>query len=298
MKFVVGSSNQPLAMKIAKKLNSTLIDCEIGKFSNGEKRIWIKDEVNNDDVCLIQSLSQPVDEHIFETLLIVDALERAGAKSINLVIPWMGYSLQDKVFRPGEPIAAKVIADVLSSNRINKVCLLDLHNTSIPGFFSVPTQHLTALDFFIEYVKKNFDLKQSVVVSPDFGGIKKASIFSNKLNLELTNIEKKRDLKTGDVEVTGIKGEVKDKHVLIFDDVINTGKTLIQVADYLKTKKAKSVNFFATHGLFAGNAIEEINTSKVDGVVISNSINQLTKSKKIAQIDISDLFAKAIEKWI
>ena len=149
---------------------------EITKFANGEKRIWIKENVSGSDVVLIQSLSYPVDENIIELLLLIDALERAGAKDVHLIIPWLGYSLQDKVFRPGEAIAAKVVANLISNSNVKRVYLLDVHNTSIPGFFSIPTSHLTAMDIFVTYVKNNFAGSDLIVASPDFGGLKRAQV--------------------------------------------------------------------------------------------------------------------------
>ena len=164
MNIISGSSNLELAKSITADLNqkiptqnSQLIQVEITKFPNDEKRVWIKDEnkVRGQKICIVQSFSKPVDENLIETLLIIDALERLGAREVSLVIPWMGYSLQDKVFREGESIAAKVVADMISNSFVSRVFLLDLHNPSIPGFFSVPTYHLSAGNLFVNYLKTN-----------------------------------------------------------------------------------------------------------------------------------------------
>ncbi|HOA11730.1 ribose-phosphate pyrophosphokinase [Candidatus Woesebacteria bacterium] len=303
MYIIAGSSNPPLAKKIANKLGTTtkskkfqLIPIEISKFANDEKRIWINDNqlLKNQEVCLIQSFNAPVDEHIIETLLIIDALERLGAKSVTLIIPWLGYSLQDKVFRPGEAIAAKVVADVISNHFVERVFLLDLHNSSIPGFFSVPTYHLFADEIFINYLKKAIDFNQALIASPDFGGIKRARIFAEKVGLDMVNIDKSRDLKTGQVTAHDLHGpSVENKTVVVIDDVIISGSTVIESAALLKKKGARKVYFVASHGVFC-NGLAEINNSEVDQIVVSNSIQQKQKNAKLKVLDISSIFAQEL----
>lgn len=305
MNIISGSSNQELAKSIAKALSkktrSQLIDVEISKFPNDERRIWIKDEykVRGQKICLVQSFSKPVDENIIETLLMVDALERLGAKEVSLVIPWMGYSLQDKVFREGEAIAAKVVANLLSNTFVSRVFLLDLHNPSIPGFFSIPTYHLSANKLFIEYLKKNRYLKNAVVVSPDFGGLKKSRAFAKQVELPLLNIDKSRNLKTGVVTAHSLSGgEVEGKVAIIYDDVIVTGGTAAKTAALLKKEGATKVIFAATHGIFCNDGLETINNSVIDKVVVSNSIAQKDKIKNLDHLDLGELFAKALADWI
>lgn len=308
MNIISGSSNLELAKSIVATLNqkiptqnSQLIQVEITKFANDEKRIWIKDEnkVRGQKICLVQSFSKPVDENIVETLLIIDALERLGAKEVSLIIPWMGYSLQDKVFRDGEAIAAKVIADMISNSFVSRVFLLDLHNPSIPGFFSVPTYHLSAENLFIDYLKTNDHLNNTVVVSPDFGGLKASRSFAKKLDLPLLNIDKSRDLKTGLVTAHALRGgEIAGKNAIIFDDVIVSGGTAAQAANLLKKEGALKVIFAATHGIFCNNGINIIAQSEIDHLVISNSITQTEKVNKIKKIDLSSLFVNALIDWI
>jgi ribose-phosphate pyrophosphokinase len=287
MKVVSGSSNPKLAQSIAQKLKTKLISCEISKFANGEKRIRVSKEAKGENILLVQSFSEPVDEHIVETLLIADALERLGAARVELFVPWFGYSFQDKVFQEGEPLSAKVIAKIVESTTIRKVYLLDLHNTSIPGFFSVPTYHLSGVDIFVNYTKKNFDLTHAMVVSPDFGGLKRARTFADALDLDLASVEKRRNLKTGEVTTTKLDGEVADRIVLIFDDAILSGSTTIEVSKFLKEKGAKQVHFFATHGVFTGSALGDLRRSKVDSVVVTNSIAHNGQPKKITVLDVS-----------
>ncbi|MEN8253541.1 MAG: ribose-phosphate pyrophosphokinase [Patescibacteria group bacterium] len=299
MKLISGSSNPNFAKSLAEELAIELIDVDINKFANDEKRIWIKDKVRGESIILVQSFSHPVDEHIIETLLLSDALERLGARHINIVIPWMGYSLQDKVFRDGEPISAKVVADLISNAYAKRVFILDVHNTSVPGFFSLPTHHLSAIDLFANYVKENYDLKDSIVASPDFGGLKKARAFANKLKLDLVNIDKHRDLSSGKVTAVDIQGgEVRGKNVLFFDDVIVSGGTVIEAARIMKERGAKDVCFFSTHGLFVKNSIKKLEESQVDKIIITNSIYHENLNGKIKVLDATPLFAEELREWL
>lgn len=299
MKLISGSAHPSLARDIASGLGAEQLDVEISYFANGEKRIWIKGDVTGQNVVLVQSLSKPVDEHVMEILLLTDALERMGARHINLVMPWMGYSLQDKVFRAGEPIAAKVVADLVSSTHIKRAFLLDLHNSSTPGFFNIPTEHLTALQLFVKDAQEKYLTQGScVVASPDFGGLKRARTFAEKLGVELVNIDKHRHLTSGDITSMGLHGEVEGKTVLIFDDVINSGGTVTSAAQVLKDHGADRVVFYSTHGIFANDGHTTIQNSPVDEVVVSDSIYQGEQlPAKLRTISVAPLFAEALAKW-
>lgn len=296
MKLISGSSNPQLAKKIADHLDVEILTAEISKFANDEKWIWIRDKVAGENVCVVQSHDKPVDENIMETLLMVDALERAGARHVTLIIPWLGYSLQDKIFRGGEAISAKVVANIISNSYVKRVILLDLHNSSIPGFFSIPTHHILALNPFAKYAQENFDLENAIVVSPDFGGLKRARTFAEKLNLDLANIDKHRA--NGEVYTKGISGDVTDKICLIYDDVINTGGTVVEVAKFLKEKGAKEVHFLITHGLFAGDGIQKMSDENIDSVVITNSVHHHNLPEKIKIADISEVLSDSIRTWM
>jgi ribose-phosphate pyrophosphokinase len=285
MKIISGSSNRPLAEGIAKLFGNQLVDVDLSYFANGEKRVWIKEPVRGQNVVLVQSLSAPADEHTIELLLLVDALERMGARHINLVMPWMGYSLQDKVFREGEPIAAKVIADLISNSYIKRAFLLDLHNSSTPGFFSIPTQHLSAMNLFMEYVKTS-------------------RVFAEKLNVELVKIDKHRDLNSGEVSAMDVAGDVHGKIAIVFDDVINSGSTVVSAAEILKERGAAEVHFAAVHGLFANDGQKRIQDSQANSVIVTNSIPQPPSgttpdtTSKIHQLDSSQLFVDALRLWL
>ena len=298
MKLISGSSNLPLAQSLAKILKIDLIKVKITKFANDEKQIEILDEVQGENIVLVQSFSQPVDEHIMEFLLLADALERMGARHINVVIPWYGYSLQDKVFKDGEPLSAKVVANLVSTSYVKRVFLLDVHNTSIAGFFSVPTHHLSALSVFTQYAKDNYDLSQTVVASPDFGGLKRAGQLAKSLNIDWVNIDKNRDLKTGKITRMELHGDVKDKTVLVFDDVSVSGGTVAQAAEVLKKAGAKEVHFLVTHGLFVGSAKSKLDTPVIDTVVVTNSIHHAQLPNNVQIIDCAQLFAAQLRGWM
>lgn len=297
--FVIsGSSNPQLAVEIAQLMGLELVTVEIGVFPNGEKRINIQKDVHGQNIVLVQSFSAPTDEYIMEFLLLADALERMGARHINAVIPWMGYSLQDKVFRNGEPLSAKVVADLVSQSYIKRVLLLDLHNMSIPGFYSVPTRQLSALELFADHIEKTFEHDKLVIASPDFGGLKRAREFAKNLDVDLVNIDKQRDLRTGQVTATSVHGDVKDKIVILFDDSVVSGGTVIETAKLLKEQGANSVHFLATHGLFVNDSQNNIQQSTVDSVLVTNSIQHASLVPKITELSVASLFAESLKHWL
>lgn len=297
MRLISGSSNKSLALALTHELDIPLVQVELSNFGNGEKRVWIQEHLDGQDIVLVQSFSSPVDTQIIECLLLIDALERLGAKDIHLVIPWMGYSLQDKVFREGEPIAAKVIASLLSKSHLKRIHLLDLHNSSITGFFDIPSTHISAMPLFIDLVRDTFTIKNSIVASPDFGGLKRARQFATQLGLDLVNIDKHRNLKTGEVSAVGLHGDVNGKTVFVYDDIIMGGSTVTESAELLKKEGAKKVHFFATHGLFVGNALEKLNNSSIDSIYITNSVEHQKLPSAIKSINIAPLLAQVLKEW-
>ncbi len=296
MKLLAGSSIPTFAHSLSEALSVPLITAEIGHFPNGEKRVFISEPLSGEDILIIQSFSQPVDEHIMEFLLLADATERLGARSIHAAIPWLGYSLQDKVFRPGEPIAAKVVANLVSTANINRVYLFDLHNSSTPGFFSIPSVHISAQELFAQDVQKRFAGQELIVASPDFGGLKRAGEFAALLHCELVNIDKQRDLTTGEIISVNLHGTVTGKTVILFDDVIVSGGTVSKTAQLLKENGAVQTHFYATHGLFVGAAQEIIAASSIDSITVTNSIEQTIRDKKIRILDCAPLFAGSVQR--
>lgn len=298
MLLLSGTSNHPLADELAQQLEIDQLKVEIEQFPNSERRVWVQGDVVNQNVVVLQSLTTPVDERIMELLLLTDALERAGADQVHAIIPWLGYSLQDKVFRPGESLSAKVVANLISQSFIDRVLLLDLHNNSIPGFFSVPTTVLSGLELFARYIEQRWNHNNLVVCSPDFGGLKRARELAIRLGVNLTNIDKQRDLQTGQVTATAVHGDVKSKTVIIFDDCIVGGGTVIESAKILKESGAKEVHFVSTHGLFTGDAQDRIAESEVDSVIITNSIHHPQLSNKISLISVTPLFTEVLRQWL
>lgn len=297
MLLLSGSSNPNLAAEIAQALDITQLAVNINKFPNDEKRVWITDDVIGQNIVLVQSFTQPVDEHIMEFILLADALERAGARHVHAVIPWLGYSLQDKIFRPGESLSAKVIADLVSNAYVKRLLLLDLHNNSIPGFFSIPTRLISSVELFATYVENKFAHTNMVVASPDFGGLKRARDFAVRLDTDLVNIDKQRNLKTGEVTASEVHGDVKGRTVMLFDDCIVGGGTVIETAKLLKEEGAVAVHFLATHGLFVGDAQDKIAASDVDSIVITNSIQHASLTGKITSLSAAPLFAESLQAW-
>lgn len=299
MKVVAGSSNLPLAQAIAHELGTEMVSVEIDAFSNGEKRIHFTEELHGQSVVVVQSFSNPVDSHIMETLLLLDALERHGVRHVSLVVPWMGYSLQDKVFRPGEPISAKVVANLLSHAYVKRIFLFDLHNSSIPGFFSVPTYYLTALEIFKEYLLKELVLDDMVIASPDFGGLKRARTFAELVGAPLAKIEKQRDLETGKPRAISLNGEdVAGKTVVLFDDCIVSGGTVIETASLLKKSGAEKIYFLASHGLLVNNAAERLAKAEVEKIVITDSIHHENLPETFEVLHTAETFAGGLKKWM
>lgn len=298
MKLISGSASAALTEQIAHALNLSVIAADLDIFPNGEKRVWIKDKLRGENICIVQSFSHPTDENIIEFLLLTDALERLGVRHINVIIPWMGYSLQDKVFREGEAIAAKVVANLISHAYVKRVFLLDVHNTSIPGFFSVPTHHLSAQALFIEYARQHTNLSQAVVASPDFGGLKRARVFADQLQLDLVNIDKERNLVSGQVTAVGLSGEVTGKEVILLDDVIVSGSTVIEAGRILKEHGASKVSFLATHGPLVPDAYQKLANSQVDEVVITDSIAHPDLPDKFKVLPTAPIFADELRDWL
>ncbi len=296
MILLSGSSNKPLAEKIAKAMQTTLGDIELSVFSNGERRVWVKEDVKGHDVALIQSFSNPVDTHIIESTLITDALFRAGARRVFAVIPWFGYSLQDKVFRPGEPIAMKVVATLLDSVSTYRYILMNLHNSSGAGFFEKPSSVLSSDSVFMDEIKKMQD--DVVIVSSDFGGLKRVGAFAQKLKKPLANIDKRRDLHTGEVVAHAITGDIQGKTAVIIDDIINGGSTAIEAARILRENGAKRILMFATHAILAGDANTRLQESELDELIITDTIDSTQKHfEKLRVVSVADIFAAELTKW-
>lgn len=293
-KIFAGSSNPELAKAVSQKSKIPLGKIDLGTFADGEIDIWVEDNVNNANVFVLESISPPVNDHIIELVLIVDALKRAGAAKITAVIPYFGYGRKEKQTRAGEPISAKVIADLIVAGSFSKVICLDLHADAIVGFFNVPVIHLSALQILARVVSKE-KLTSPVVIAPDVGGVRRARNFASLLNTPLAVIEKHRQTSVRDqAEVLSITGQLVGDTAVIIDDLISTGGTIIESAAALKKRGVKKVIVAATHGIFANDALPKINQSSIDKVFVTDSIAQKSQSPKIEVVSISGLIADCL----
>ncbi len=303
MQIFSGSSNKELADRIAKILGGEIGKVESSLFENGERRVRV--EANGKgSAALIQSLSEPVDSHLIEFCLLSDALNRSGFTNITGVVPWLGYSKQDKVFRPGEPLSAKVIAQIIQTTKIKKLITFDLHNRAITGFFDIPVVELSAKPTFLEYFEEKVKsekvkgISEFVVVAPDEGAVKSSAYFARELNLPIAYMDKRRDLNTGKVEVVSMSGEVKGKHVIIVDDMIVTGSTMMESAKYLKKQGAKSVSVAATHHLYIDGVQEKLEKSEIDEIVVTDTVAQSATSQKSKVIKSVKLKVLSVDQMI
>ena len=293
MMIFSGLSNQGLAKKIVREFGVKLGGVEITRFSNDEARVWVKEDKVGKKTIVVQSLSQPTDHNLVEFCLLCDALKRMGVKEITAVIPWMGYSKQDKVFRPGEPLSVKVIAKMLQVVPLDKIITFDLHNLSILGFFEVPVVNLSAKDLFLDYFKTQVSEK-TLVVAPDAGAVKASTSFADSLGVGVAYIDKVRDLKTGKVSIKGISRGVKGAEVIMVDDMIATGGTLVRTAEFLKSKGVGSVRVGATHHLYVEGAQGKLDKSGIDEVVVTDTVEPREKSKKLKILSVVEMISKEI----
>lgn len=298
MKILSGNSNKKLASEIAKKLNSSLVKATIKRFSDQEIFVEIHENVRGEDVFVVQSTSCPTNDNMMELLISIDALRRASAKRITAVIPYYGYARQDRKPGPRTPITAKLVANLLTIAGADRVLTIDLHAGQIQGFFDIPLDNLYAAPIFVRDIKKSFDLNNTVIVSPDVGGVARARAVAKKLNLDLAIIDKRRE-KAGVSEVMNIIGNVADKECIFIDDLVDTAGTLCNAAKAVKDAGAKSTNAYITHGVLSGAAIEKISSSVLDNLVITDTIANDDKAKILKNLKIistSSLLAEAIDR--
>jgi len=295
-----GSSNVPLAQEVAKLLNITLGKVDLTRFADGELRPWVQDDIRDKTVIVLESFSFPMDEHILEMVLMGDAIRRRAPKNVIAVIPYFGYARQDKLHRIGEPISARVIAKFLEISMFNEIICLDLHNDAIVGFFQVPVTHVTALHVLADEVKK-LHLKNGVIISPDVGGVKRARNLAYLLDMPMLVMEKRRFLDKHDTsELFQIIGDVSGKTAIIVDDIIATGGTTVEGARSLKDAGATSVFVMTTHGVLAGNAVENLTQAPIEEVIVTNSID-IPKEKrfgKLRVVSIAPVIADAISTLV
>lgn len=295
-----GSSNLPLAHEIAHLLNISLGNVDLTRFADGELRPWIQDDIRDKTVIVLQSLAYPMDEHIMELVLMGDAIRRCAPKKAIAVIPYMGYSRQDKLHRIGEPVSARVIAKFIETSLFDEIIAVDLHNDAIVGFFQIPVTHVSALATLADSLKK-MNIQNGMIISPDVGGVKRARNLAYLLDMPMIVMEKRRFLDKHDTsEAYQIIGDVNDKTVIIVDDIISTGGTIANAAHSLRDAGATKVIVAVTHGVLAGEAVEKLSHAPIDTVLCTNSINILgdKKFEKLHVVSIAPLLANAISTLV
>lgn len=295
LKLITGNSNKKLSAEIADYLETSLVDTLVTKFSDGEIRVQINENVRGADVFVIQSLTSPVNDSIMELLLILDALKRSSAHRITAVIPYFAYARQDRKDKPRVPISAKLLADVIQTAGADRVLTVDLHSAQIQGFFNCPVDNIYALPVIYEYLKSR-NLEDLVIVSPDAGGVERARLLQNRLGGNLAIIYKKRPAPNV-VETLDVIGNVEGKNAVIIDDIIDTAGTIVAAANMLKEKGAKSVIAACTHPVFSGPAIERLKNSVIEEVITTNTIPLEGKEfEKLTVLSIAELVGEAIKR--
>jgi ribose-phosphate pyrophosphokinase len=296
MKVFTGNANPALAGKICAALGITVGAAAVRPFSDGEIYLQIEENVRGADVFVVQPTCTPVDRHLMELLLMIDALKRASAERITAVLPYYGYARQDRKDKPRMPISARLIANLIQRAGADRVLGLDLHAAQIQGFFDVPVDHLFAAPVMVEFFETQ-GRRDCTVVSPDAGGVERARAFAKHLNAPLAIIDKRRT-EVNVAEVMHIIGDVEGRHCLIVDDLIDTAGTLVKAAEALMKQGALSVTACATHPVLSGPAVERISTSDIQQVIVTNSIplrDDAMKCPKIKVLSVAPLLARAIQ---
>jgi len=299
IKVFTGNSNEPLAQEICQHLSVKLADAKVRTFSDGEIMVEISENVRGRDVYVIQSTCAPSNNHLMEMLIMIDALKRASAARINAVVPYFGYARQDRKVAPRAPITAKLVADLISVAGVDRLLTMDLHAGQIQGFFDIPVDHLYAAPVMLEEIRKICPCNENlVVVSPDAGGTERARAFAKRLNAGLAIIDKRRSGPNVS-EVMHIIGEVKDKTCVIIDDMIDTAGTLCAAATALQNEGSGDVFACATHGVLSGPALERIDSSPLQQVIVCNTIpaqEKIEKCSKLTGVSVSKLLSEAIRR--
>ncbi|MCK4464678.1 MAG: ribose-phosphate pyrophosphokinase [Bacteroidales bacterium] len=293
LKFFSGRASRYLATKITKSFGVELGKSSVQEFSDGEFQPSFEESVRGCSVFIIQSTFPPTD-NIFELLLMIDAAKRASAYNVVAVMPYFGFARQDRKDKPRVSIGAKLVTDLLSAAGVDRVMTMDLHADQIQGFFNVPVDHIYASSIFVPYIK-NLNLENLVIAAPDMGGTKRANAYSRFLNCEMVICYKLRK-KANYVGEIKVIGEVKDRNIVIVDDMIDTGGTISRVSEMMMGQGARSVRVIATHPVLSGPAYESIENSQITEVVVTDSIPLKKESNKIHVLTISEVFADVINK--
>ncbi len=297
IKIFSGTSNRLLAENIAGEIGLSVSKAHVGQFSDGEISINLLETVRGADVYIVNSASNPVNDSLMELLIMIDACKRASAGRINAVIPYYGYARQDRKARPRDPISAKLIANMLTTAGADRVLTMDLHCAQIQGFFDIPVDHLRGNTLLTGYYETKFEdeMDNIVAVSPDLGSVARTRAFAEKLNVPLAIIDKRRP-RPNVSEIMNIIGDIKGKNCILVDDMIDTAGTICNAANTIKERGAKNIYACCTHGVFSGNALEKIEKSAIDQLIMLDTIH-FPEEKMISKIKIlstAKIFADAI----
>jgi ribose-phosphate pyrophosphokinase len=295
LKLIAGNANRPLAEKVAEQMGVPLSDVTVDRFADGEIQVKINENVRGVDVFIIQS-TQPPAENLMELLILLNACFLASAERITVVTPYYGYARQDRKDQPRVPITAKLCAQLIEVAGANRVLTLDLHSTQIQGFFDIQADNLFAAPVILDHIREG-DTSNLMIVSPDVGSTKIGRAFAKRLNVDLAIVDKRRSEKDN-VEVMNIIGDVRGRDVVVLDDMITTGGTLVKAARAVSEKGARSVVACATHAVFAGDACQLIQESVIREVVVTNSLpfTRFDECPKVQVLDVSRLIAEAIKR--
>lgn len=297
LRIFAGSSNPQLAKEICSYLQIPLGDAIVRTFSDGETMVEIGENVRGTDTFVIQSTCTPVNHHLVELLIMVDALRRASARRITAVLPYYGYGRQDRKVAPRVPISAKLVADLVTAAGASRILTMDLHAGQIQGFFNIPVDHLYAAPIQLQYIREYFK-NRLVIVSPDAGGVERARAFAKRLDSHLAIIDKRRE-QPGEARVMHVIGDVERKTAIILDDMIDTAGTLTQAASALKKHRAGNIYACCTHPVLSGPAIERLKNSPIERVVVTNTIPLNENGKncdKILVLSVHELLGEAIRR--
>ena len=298
MKLLTGNSNKVLSKNIAKYLKTKLVNSSIRKFADGEIYIEINENIRGNSIFIVQSISSPANDNLMELLLCIDALERSSAKNITAVIPYFGYARQDRKVVPRTSISAKLVSNLITQAGADRVVTVDLHAGQIQGFFDIPVDNLFSTPIFARHARKKIKSKKIICVAPDVGGTERARALGKLLNVGLAIVDKRRP-KPGQSEVMNIIGDVKGQTCILVDDIIDSGGTIVNAAKALKSRGAKDVYVYITHGVLSGDAIKKIKSSVIKNLVITDTIDNVHKTKNVKNIEvlpISGLMGEAIKR--
>ena len=298
MKLLTGNSNKVLSKNIAKYLKTKLVNSSIRKFADGEIYIEINENIRGNSIFIVQSISSPANDNLMELLLCIDALKRSSAKNITAVIPYFGYARQDRKVVPRTSISAKLVSNLITKAGADRIVTVDLHAGQIQGFFDIPVDNLFSTPIFARHAKKKIKSKKIICVAPDVGGTERARALGKLLNVGLAIVDKRRP-KPGQSQVMNVIGDVKNQTCIIVDDIIDSGGTIVNAAKALKARGAKEVYVYITHGVLSGDAVKKIKNSVIKNLVITDTIDNVQKTKNVKNIEvlpISGLMGEAIKR--